>query len=37
MPDMLIATPGRLNDHLENNSLANNLRNLKCLIFDEVI
>ena len=34
-PDILIATPGRLNDHLENNGLAQHCRSLRCLIFDE--
>ena len=36
-PDILVATPGRLNDHLQNNGLARALRGggLKCLIFDE--
>jgi ATP-dependent RNA helicase MSS116 len=35
MPDILVATPGRLNDHLENNKLNEKLRNIQCLIFDE--
>ena len=36
-PDILVGTPGRLNDHLENNGLASALRGggLRCLIFDE--
>lgn len=35
VPDILVATPGRLNDHLENNSLAANMSNLRNLVFDE--
>jgi superfamily II DNA/RNA helicase len=35
MPDILVATPGRLNDHLENNNLSKSFSQLKCLIFDE--
>ena len=34
-PDVLVATPGRLNDHLENNGLAAAMRGLRMLIFDE--
>lgn len=34
-PDILIATPGRLNDHLENQNLPRMLKKLRCLIFDE--
>lgn len=33
--DILIATPGRLLDHLENGSLRPKLANLKSLILDE--
>lgn len=36
IPDILIATPGRLNDHLENYGLRNAMQGgLKVLIFDE--
>ena len=36
-PDVLIATPGRLNDHLENHKLAEAMHGggLRVLIFDE--
>jgi ATP-dependent RNA helicase MSS116 len=34
-PDILVATPGRLNDHLENHGLGQACSALKCLIFDE--
>lgn len=34
-PDILIATPGRLNDHLENHGLQQRVAELKVLIFDE--
>jgi ATP-dependent RNA helicase MSS116 len=35
-PDVLIATPGRLNDHLDSNcGLKEAASNLQCLIFDE--
>eukprot|EP00039_Didymoeca_costata_P002991 m.64366 g.64366 ORF g.64366 m.64366 type:complete len:612 (+) comp11644_c0_seq2:132-1967(+) len=34
-PDILVATPGRLNDHLANGSLRALMSNLKVLIFDE--
>ena len=34
-PDILVATPGRLNDHLENGSLQSMLKSLRCLVFDE--
>ena len=33
--DFLVATPGRLIDHLENEGLQNRLRNLKVLVLDE--
>lgn len=35
MPDVLVATPGRLQDHMENHKLRNPLQNLSYLIFDE--
>mmetsp|Transcript_3452 Transcript_3452/g.6547 ORF Transcript_3452/g.6547 Transcript_3452/m.6547 type:complete len:688 (+) Transcript_3452:29-2092(+) len=35
VPDVLVATPGRLNDHLENHSLRENMGALQCLVFDE--
>ena len=35
IPDILIATPGRLNDHLENGPLRKLIQNLKVLVFDE--
>eukprot|EP00940_MAST-03C_sp_MAST-3C-sp2_P001790 g1790.t1 len=35
VPDILIATPGRLNDHLENHGLQRAMSGLRCLIFDE--
>eukprot|EP00937_MAST-01D_sp_MAST-1D-sp2_P005261 g5261.t1 len=35
LPDILVATPGRLNDHLENHGLADKMRGLRVLIFDE--
>jgi len=34
-PDLLVATPGRLIDLLENHGLSQGIRSLKCLIFDE--
>lgn len=34
-PDILVATPGRLLDHLQNASLLPRLSALKVLIFDE--
>jgi ATP-dependent RNA helicase MSS116 len=34
-PDILVATPGRLQDHLDNQSLASLISNLQILIFDE--
>ena len=34
-PAMLVATPGRLNDHLENSGLDRQLTNMRCMIFDE--
>ena len=34
-PDILIATPGRLNDHLQNEGLADKMRALRVLVFDE--
>lgn len=34
-PDILVATPGRLNDHLENHGLLPSMRDLSFLIFDE--
>jgi ATP-dependent RNA helicase MSS116 len=34
-PDILIATPGRLNDHLENYNLGAKLNEIQVLIFDE--
>ncbi|CAN0273554.1 unnamed protein product, partial [Laminaria digitata] len=34
-PDILVATPGRLNDHLDNHGLAPAMQGLKYLIFDE--
>ena len=34
-PDILVATPGRLNDHLENNGVDKLCSKLKVLIFDE--
>lgn len=34
-PSILVATPGRLNDHLENGKLSQILSSLRCLIFDE--
>ncbi|GAA5970892.1 hypothetical protein JCM3765_000846 [Sporobolomyces pararoseus] len=33
--DILVATPGRLQDHLENSNLKAKLSSLKCLILDE--
>ena len=35
MPDILIATPGRLNDHLYNHGLDAAMKGLRTLIFDE--
>ena len=34
-PDLLVATPGRLNDHLQNSGLDALMQNLRVLIFDE--
>lgn len=34
-PDLLVATPGRLNDLLDNHGLSAKLQGLKHLIFDE--
>ena len=34
-PDMLVATPGRLNDLLENHGQRHHMTQLKCLVFDE--
>ncbi|KAG5191011.1 P-loop containing nucleoside triphosphate hydrolase protein, partial [Tribonema minus] len=34
-PDILVATPGRLNDHLENQTLARQLAGLSALVLDE--
>lgn len=34
-PDILVATPGRLNDHLDNHGLAPAMQGLTHLIFDE--
>lgn len=34
-PDVLIATPGRLNDHLQNEGLAGAMQHLRLLVFDE--
>ncbi|CAM9673398.1 unnamed protein product, partial [Ascophyllum nodosum] len=34
-PDILVATPGRLNDHLENHGLAPSMQSLAFLVFDE--
>ncbi|KAJ1479634.1 P-loop containing nucleoside triphosphate hydrolase protein, partial [Baffinella frigidus] len=34
-PQILVGTPGRLNDLLENEGLAARLKGLRCLIFDE--
>lgn len=34
-PDILVATPGRLNDHLENHGLAPSMRGLSFFVFDE--
>ncbi|KAG8807221.1 hypothetical protein FRC17_004590 [Serendipita sp. 399] len=33
--DVLVATPGRLLDHLQNGDLAERTRNLRCLVLDE--
>lgn len=35
IPDILVATPGRLNDHLENHGLQEKTARLKMLVFDE--
>ena len=35
MPDVLVATPGRLNDHLANGTLAPCMSELKVLVLDE--
>jgi ATP-dependent RNA helicase MSS116 len=34
-PEILVATPGRLEDHLVNSGLADKLKGVKCLILDE--
>ena len=34
-PDILVATPGRLNDNLQDTGVAKSLRGLKSLVFDE--
>eukprot|EP00754_Rhynchopus_humris_P027754 Rhum_TRINITY_DN15106_c24_g1::Rhum_TRINITY_DN15106_c24_g1_i1::g.139875::m.139875/K17679/MSS116; ATP-dependent RNA helicase MSS116, mitochondrial len=35
-PDLLVGTPGRMNDHLENHGLARALQgSLRCMVFDE--
>jgi hypothetical protein len=34
-PDLLVATPGRLNDHLQNSGLQGLMQGLRVLIFDE--
>lgn len=34
-PDILVATPGRLNDNLQDAGVAKSLRGLKSLVFDE--
>lgn len=34
-PDIVVATPGRLNDHLDNHGLAGAVQGLSHLIFDE--
>lgn len=34
-PDIVVATPGRLNDHLDNYNLAGAMQGLSHLIFDE--
>ena len=34
-PDILVATPGRLNDNLQDAGVAKALRGLKSLVFDE--
>ena len=34
-PDIVVATPGRLNDHLDNYNLAGSMQGLSHLIFDE--
>ena len=34
-PDLLVATPGRLNDHLQNSGLQGLMLGLRVLIFDE--
>lgn len=35
LPDILVATPGRLNDLLQNSDLANLLGNVRYLVLDE--
>merc|ERR1719161_1995639 len=35
IPDILVATPGRLNDHLENYDLKRAVAKLRVLVFDE--
>ena len=35
-PTILVATPGRLNDHLTNNGIDRLCENLRVLVFDEV-
>lgn len=34
-PDIVVATPGRLNDHLDNYNLSSAMQGLSHLIFDE--
>lgn len=34
-PDILVATPGRLNDNLTNSAVSNALKGIRSLIFDE--
>jgi DEAD/DEAH box helicase len=34
-PDILVATPGRLNDNLQDAGVAKSLRGIKSLVFDE--
>lgn len=33
--DILVATPGRMIDHLENEKLGERLKNIRCLVLDE--
>lgn len=35
MPDILVATPGRLVDHLQNKNAAQYMTHLQTLVFDE--